>query len=74
MLPALEALNSTQPNYHQHEIAIRHWDGYWFGKRQTFGDVYPHYWSAVTAAVFHYYAAATGQHNIKVTKVADYLY
>ena len=61
MMPALEALSAQQPNYHQHEIAIRHWDGYWFGKRQTYGDVYPHYWSAITAAAYHYYAKATGK-------------
>ena len=61
LLPPLEAFNGSQPNYHQHEIAIRHWDGYWFGKRQTYGDVYPHYWSAITAAAYHYYAKATGK-------------
>ncbi len=61
LLPALEALQGRQSNYRQYEIAIRHWDGYWFGKRQTFGDVYPHYWSAITGAAFHYYAKATGK-------------
>lgn len=61
LLPPLEAFNGSQPNYHQNEIAIRHWDGYWFGKRQTYGDVYPHYWSAITAAAYHYYAKATGK-------------
>jgi len=60
MMPALEALSARQPNYHQYEIAIRHWDGYWFGKRQTYGDVYPHYWSCITAAAYHFYALATG--------------
>lgn len=60
MMPALGALSARQPNYHQHEIAIRHWDGYWFGKRQTYGDVYPQYWSCITAAAYHYYAKATG--------------
>ena len=56
MLPALEALQWHQPSYRMNEIAIRHWDGYWFGKRQTYGDVYPHYWSAITAAAYHRYA------------------
>ena len=60
LLPALKALQWHQPSYHMNEIAIRHWDGYWFGKRQTYGDVYPHYWSAITAAAYHYYAKATG--------------
>ena len=60
MLPALEALQWHQPSYRMNEIAIRHWDGYWFGKRQTYGDVYPHYWSAITAAAYHRYAQCTG--------------
>lgn len=42
------------------EIAIRHWDGYWFGKREMWGDVYPHYWSTLTAAAYHYYSQCTG--------------
>ena len=33
-MPALEAFNGNQPSYHLNEIAIRHWDGYWFGKRE----------------------------------------
>lgn len=60
MMPALEALAGSQPSYRMNEIGIRHWDGFWFGKRQTYGDVFPHYWSAITAAAYHYYAAATG--------------
>ena len=60
MLPVLEALQWHQPSYRMNEIAIRHWDGYWFGKRQTYGDVYPHYWSAITGAAYHRYAQCTG--------------
>ena len=58
MLPAMGALNGTQPSYRMHQIAIRHWDGYWFGKRQTYGDVFPHYWSCITAAAYYYYNKA----------------
>lgn len=61
LMPALEALHWHQPSYRMNEIAIRHWDGYWFGKRQTYGDVYPHYWSAITAAAYHYFYKATGE-------------
>ena len=59
MLPALEALAGNQPCHRMNDIAIRHWDGYWFGKRQTYGDVFPHYWSCISAAAYHYYAKAT---------------
>ena len=44
-MPSLEAFNGNQPSYHLNEIAIRHWDGYWFGKREMWGDIFPHYWS-----------------------------
>ena len=59
-LPVLEAFNGFQPSFHLNDIAIRHWDGYWFGKREMFGDTFPHYWSTVTAGVFHYYYLCTG--------------
>lgn len=57
-LPVLEAFNGFQPSFHLNDIAIRHWDGYWFGKRELFGDTFPHYWSTITAGVFHLYALA----------------
>lgn len=59
-MPVVEAFGGFQPSYHLHDIAIRHWDGYWFGKREMFGDTFPHYWSCVTASAFHYYALCTG--------------
>ena len=59
-MPVLESFNGHQPSYHLSDIAIRHWDGYWFGKREMFGDTFPHYWSCITAAVFHLYARLTG--------------
>lgn len=60
-LSVLELFNGHQPDYHQHETAIRHWDGFWFGKRKCFGDTFPHYWSAETGQCFALYVAATGQ-------------
>lgn len=55
----LDLFNGEQPDYHLHEVAIRHWDGYWFGKRRMYGDTFPHYWSAETGRVFRRYAALT---------------
>jgi hypothetical protein len=48
-----------QPDYHLHDVAIRHWDGYWFGKDRMWGDVFPHYWSTLTAIAMHHYAKLT---------------
>lgn len=51
-LAVLELFQGLQPDYHMHEVAIRHWDGYWFGKRACYGDTFPHYWSALTGIAF----------------------
>lgn len=50
-LPWLLAFSGVQPHARLHGVAIRHWDGYWFGQRRQWGDVFPHYWSALTATV-----------------------
>lgn len=55
----LDLFNGIQPDYHLNEVAIRHWDGYWFGKRRLYGDTFPHYWSAETGRVFKRYAEIT---------------
>lgn len=61
MLPALEAFAGRQPSHRMNGIPIRHWDGWWFGKTQTYGDVFPHYWSVITATASYYYALASGR-------------
>ena len=48
----MELFNARQPHYLQYEVAIRHWDGYWFGKKRQYGDTYPHYWSALTGNAY----------------------
>ncbi len=64
-LPVLEAFGGFQPSYHMNEIAIRHWDGYWFGKKEFFGDNYPHYWSTLTGAVYYNYFLCTNDISYK---------
>lgn len=61
MLPVAENLCGGQPDYRLNEIPIRHWDCYWFGKRQLYGDTFPHYWSCINGAAYYYYAKATGK-------------
>ncbi|KAB8287203.1 hypothetical protein DSM100688_1778 [Bifidobacterium ramosum] len=51
-LRVLDQFNGCQPDAHLNEVAIRHWDGFWFGKRKQYGDTFPHYWSGLTADVF----------------------
>jgi hypothetical protein len=50
-LAALFAFNGHQPDAHLNDIAIRHWDDFWFGKAKLYGDTFPHYWSTLTALV-----------------------
>jgi hypothetical protein len=59
-LACLESFNGAQPSHHLREIGIRHWDGFWFGKRKLWGDTFPHYWSTLTALVFARLAIVTG--------------
>jgi hypothetical protein len=63
VMPALEAFGGRQPDHRLNDIAIRHWDGYWFGKREAWGDTFPHYWSATTGWAFYRYWQATGDEN-----------
>ena len=45
----LLAFGGRQRHARLRHIAVRHWDGYWFGLQRKWGDVFPHYWSALTA-------------------------
>jgi hypothetical protein len=64
-LPLLEAFSGLQPSYHLNGIAIRHWDGYWFGKREMWGDVFPHYWSTLSALAYDLYARCTNDDSYR---------
>ncbi len=46
-LRVLDQFHGLQPDHHLHDVAVRHWDGYWFGKRQLYGDTFTHYWSGL---------------------------
>lgn len=58
-LPLLESFGGRQPDFHLNDIAVRHWDGFWFGKDRIWGDTFPHYWSTLTGIAFRLYAEAT---------------
>lgn len=59
-LHVLSLFNGWQPDYHQYQVAVRHWDGKWFGKYECYGDTYPHYWSSLTGMDFAQYAHVFG--------------
>ncbi|MBQ3100801.1 MAG: hypothetical protein IJC50_07415 [Clostridia bacterium] len=58
-LELLERFNGFAPDYHLNEVAIRHWDDYWFGKSKMFGDTFPHYWSVLSGWAYKLYAEST---------------
>jgi hypothetical protein len=52
LLPWLEAFAGEQPHIRLRHVPIRHWDGFWFGRERLWGDVFPHYWTVLSAAAF----------------------
>ena len=62
-LDILSRFQGNQPDHRLHETAIRHWDGYWFGKDHLYGDTL-HQHSTITARAFLQYAAATGEKTL----------
>ncbi|MFA5206096.1 MAG: hypothetical protein WC708_16995 [Lentisphaeria bacterium] len=56
-----ESFYTHQPDFHMNSIALRHWDRFWFGKKRQFGDLYPHYWSALMGWMYWWYQKASGE-------------
>lgn len=61
----LERINGEQPSYKLNQLAIRHWDAYWFGKRQLYGDTFPHTASIHTSDAFLMYADISGDEKYR---------
>ncbi len=59
-LKHLEAFDGKQPHYRLQDVAIRHWDAFWFGKRRIWGDTFPHYWICLSSMAYSMYADASG--------------
>ncbi|KAF6803111.1 six-hairpin glycosidase [Colletotrichum sojae] len=60
-LDTLVLFAGKQPDYRLHDVSIRHWDGYWFGKDRMWGDTFPHHWGALNAVALHHYAKGLGE-------------
>lgn len=59
-LMVLEKFNGRQPTHYMNDLAVRHWDGYWFGKRMLYGDTFPHSASIHSSDAFLHYYMITG--------------
>lgn len=62
-LETLMRFAGKQPDFRLHDVAIRHWDGYWFGKDRMWGDTFPHYWSTLDALALHHYGRIVASSN-----------
>ena len=63
-LEILRKFDGLQPDFRLHNIPIRFWDAYWFGKKRTFGDTFPHYWSVLNGYVYCLYGRITGDSDL----------
>ena len=64
-LMILEKFNGRQPTHYMNDLAVRHWDGYWFGKRMLYGDTFPHSASIHSSDAFLHYYMITGDEEWK---------
>lgn len=60
----LRTFEGNQPDYHCYHTAIRHWDEFWFGELELWGDTTPHYWDSISAEVYCMYAKITKDEGI----------
>lgn len=51
----LSRFDGFAPDHHLFEVAIRHWDDFWFGKRAMLGDTFPHDWSILSSVSYHHF-------------------
>lgn len=71
LVPVLLLFHGDQPDYHLFGNAIRHWDGYWFGKRRMLGDTFPHYWSVLTGVALAEYERIFGDTSCHMEMAAS---
>lgn len=60
-----KAFFAHQPDFHMDCVGVRYWDRFWFGKRQSYGDLFPHYWSALAGWGMIWYDRAFGDARAK---------
>ena len=63
--PATDAMLPHQPSANLNDMALHHWDGYWFGKRRMWGDTCPQDWNGTLADFFRRWSAVTGDESYR---------
>ncbi len=54
------SFQGNQPHFNQNGIPVRHWDAFWFGKYELWGDTMPHWVGCQSAGGFCNYYLMTG--------------
>jgi len=62
-LSLLESFDGCQPDFRMYGVGLRHWDGYWFGKHELWGDTLPHQWSTLSAYAYYRYYRITSDRS-----------
>ena len=68
LLKISESFYDRQPDYRMYGIALRYWDMYWFGKKQSYGDTYPQWLSVLTAQMYYFCDLAMGTDHSRFIK------
>ena len=63
--PATDAMLPHQPSANLNDMAMHHWDGYWFGKLRMWGDTCPQDWNGTLADFFRRWAEVTGDEGYR---------
>ena len=64
--PATDAMLPHQPSANLNDMAMHHWDGYWFGIRRMWGDTCPQDWNGTLADFFRRWAEITGERSYRI--------
>jgi hypothetical protein len=66
------SFEGNQPDYRSYHAATIHWDDFWFGELEMWGDTMPHYWDTISADAYCMYAKITGDRSY--LQLADYMF
>ncbi len=66
------AFEGNQPDYRSYHAPTIHWDDFWFGGIERWGDTMPHYWDTISADAYCMYAKISG--DPFYLELADYIF
>lgn len=70
--PRIHSFYSFQPDYHLNSITVRHWERYWFGKKDEYCDTMPQQWTCLISWAYKWYDEAFKTNHKKLIKDVIY--